>query len=51
MILIVPVEPPCKKTVFEVSDQVPHKPVFTAIEDVERLEISDLEGRWIVLSV
>ena len=40
-----------RKPVFGVSDQVPHKPGCKAIEDGERLEISDLGSRGIVLSV
>ena len=40
-----------RKPVFEVSDQVRHKPACTATEDGERLEISDLDRRGIVLSV
>ena len=40
-----------RKRVFGVSDQVPHKPGCTATEDGQRLEISDLGSRWIVLSV
>ena len=40
-----------RKTVFGVSDQVPHKPGCTATEDGLRLEISDLKSRGIVLSV
>ena len=44
-------EPYCEKPVFRVFDLVPHKPSCTAIEDVLRLEISDLGSRGIVLSV
>ena len=33
------------------SDQVRHKPGCTVTEDGQRLEISDLESRGIVLSV
>ena len=40
-----------KKSVFGVLDQVPHKPGCAATEDGERLEISDLGSRGIVLSV
>ena len=40
-----------RKPVFGVSDQVRHKPGCTATEDDQRLEISDLERRWVVLSV
>ena len=39
-----------RKPVFEVSDQVPHKPGCTATEDGQRLEISDLGSRGIILS-
>ena len=34
-----------RKPVFGASDQVPHKPVCTATEDDQRLEISDLGYR------
>ena len=40
-----------RKTVFGIFDLVPHKPDCTSIEDGERLEISDLGRRGIVLSV
>ena len=40
-----------RKPVFRVSDQVQHKLDCTATEDGERLEISDLSSRGIVLSV
>ena len=40
-----------RKPVFGVADQVRHKPVCTATEDGERLEISDLESRGIVESM
>ena len=40
-----------RKPVFGVSDQVQHKPDCTATEDGWRLEISDLGGRGIVLSL
>ena len=40
-----------RKPVFEVSDQVRHKPGCTATEDGYMLEISDLGRRGIVLSV
>ena len=41
-----------RKSVFGVSDQVPHKPGCTATDvDGWRLEISDLRSRGIVLSV
>ena len=40
-----------RKPVFGVSDQVRHKPGCTATEDGEKLEISDLGSRGIVLSV
>ena len=40
-----------RKPVFGVSDQVRHKPGCTATEDGQRLEISDLGSRGIVLSV
>ena len=40
-----------RKPVFGVSDQVPHKPGCADTEDGERLEISDLGSRGIVLSV
>ena len=38
-----------RKLVFRVSDQVRHKLGCTAIEDGQRLEISDLGSRGIVL--
>ena len=40
-----------RRPVFGVSDQVLHKPGCTATEDGQRLEISDLGNRGIVLSV
>ena len=40
-----------RKPVFGVFDQVRHKPGCTVIEDGQRLEISDLGSRGIVLSV
>ena len=40
-----------RKPVFGVSDQVRHKPGCTVSEDGQRLEISDLGSRGIVLSV
>ena len=40
-----------RKRVFEVSDQVRHKPGCAATEDGQRLEISDVGSRGIVLSV
>ena len=40
-----------RKPVFGVSDQVPTQTGPTAIEDGQRLEISDLGSRGIVLSV
>ena len=40
-----------RKPVFGVSDQVRHKSGCTTIEDGYRLEILDLESRWIVLSM
>ena len=40
-----------RKPVFGVSDHVSHKPGCTVTEDGERLEISDLGSRGIVLSV
>ena len=40
-----------RKQVFEVSDQVPHKPGCAVTEDGLRLEISDLESSGIVLSM
>ena len=43
-------EPRREKTNILVSDQVPHKPDCTATEDGQRLEISDLESRGIILS-
>ena len=39
-----------KTSIFGVSEQVRHKPSYTAAEDDERLEISDLGKRGIVLS-
>ena len=44
-------EPRHEKTNVLVSDMVRHKTGFTATEDGQRLEISDLESRGIVLSV
>ena len=46
--------PPAKsheKTIVLVSDLVRQKPGCTATEDGERLEISDLESRRLVLSM
>ena len=40
-----------RKPVFGVSDQVRYKPGCTATEDGQRLEISDLGSRGIVLPV
>ena len=40
-----------RKPVFGVSNQVRHKPDCTATEDGQRLEISNLGSREIVLSV
>ena len=40
-----------RKPVLGVSDQVRHKPGCTATEDGEKLEISDIGSRGIVLSV
>ena len=40
-----------RKPVFEVSDQVRHKPGCTAIEDGQSLEVSVLDRRGIVLSI
>ena len=40
-----------RKPVFGVSDQVPHKPGCAITEDGEKLEISDLAIRGIVLSM
>ena len=40
-----------RKPVFGVNNQVHYKPGCTATEDGQRLEISDLESRGIVLSV
>ena len=40
-----------RKPVFGVSDQVPHKPGSTTTQDCERLEISYLESRGVVLSM
>ena len=39
-----------RKTIFRVSDQVPHKPCCTSTEDGQELKISNLERREIVLS-
>ena len=44
-------EPRHEKTNVLVSDLVQHKPGCTITEDSLRLEISDLEGRGIVLSM
>ena len=44
-------EPPHEKTNVLVFDLVRHKPGCTATEDGQRLEISDLESRVIVLSM
>ena len=38
-----------RKPVFRVSDQVGHKVGCIATEDGKRLEISDLEGRGVLL--
>ena len=38
-----------RKPVFGVSDQVRHKPGYTATEDCKRVEILDLGSRGIVL--
>ena len=38
-------EPRCEKTCLRVSDQVRHKPVCTATEDGQRLEISDVGSK------
>ena len=43
-------EPRREKTNILVSDLVRHKPGCTATEDGQRLEISDLESRGIILS-
>ena len=43
-------EPRCEKTGLRVSDQVRHKPGCTVTEDSQRLDISDLGSRRIVLS-
>ena len=43
-------EPRREKTNILVSDLVPHKPGCTVTEDGQRLEISDLESRGIILS-
>ena len=40
-----------KKPVFEVSDQVRHKPGYTATEDGLMLKILDIGSKGIVLSV
>ena len=40
-----------RKPVFGVSDQVPHKPGCTAIEDGYRLEISELGSRDFTIRV
>ena len=39
-----------RKPVIRVSNYVRHKPGFTATEDGQRLEISDLQCRGVVLS-
>ena len=44
-------KPRLEKTNALVSDLVRHKPGCTATEDSQRLEISDLECRGIVLSM
>ena len=44
-------EPRCEKTGLWGFDQVQHKPGCTIKEDGQRLEISDLGSRGIVLSV
>ena len=44
-------EPRCEKTGLRVFDQVPHKPGCTATEDGQRLEISGIGRRGIVLPV
>ena len=44
-------EPRMRKQIFEVSDQVPHKPGCAVTEDSWILEIFDLGSRGIVLSV
>ena len=44
-------EPRHEKTNILVSDLVRHKPGCTATEDGQRLEISDLESRGIILSM
>ena len=49
--VILTYEPRCEKTGLGVSDEVRHKPGCTVTEDGERLEISDLGSRGIVLSV
>ena len=52
--LLYPVDNMCRvvrKQVFGVFDQVRHKPGWTATEDDERLEITDLGSKGIVLSV
>ena len=43
-----PYEPRCEKTGFR---GFRHKPGCTALEDSERIDISDLESRGIVLSM
>ena len=43
-------EPQCEKTNILVSDLVRHRQGCTATEDGQRLEISDLESRGIILS-
>ena len=40
-----------RKPLFGVSDQVPHKPGFTTTQDGQRLEISYIGSREIVLSM
>ena len=45
------IEPRHEKTSVQVSDLVRHKPGCTATEDGQRLELSDLERRGIVLSM
>ena len=45
------IEPRHEKNNILVSDLVRHKPGCTATEDGERLKISDLESRGIILSM
>ena len=44
-------EPRRETTNILVPDRVRHKPGCTATEDVQKLEISDLESRGVILSV